>query len=228
MGERLMERWENRESRLVEILVDSTQTDKQTLKQTGLSANLSERQTYRQVSRQTDRTNMQPRPDEDSQTARHRQDKAARQTNGTGRTDKSEPDKCNMDGRQQVEGGRPTEADISRYHGDLGEEHEWRATTSEKKWLGGPLIPSPLSRLPLSLSLSPSLLCLSPVGCRLEATTASSAESSSGHATSLVVELQTFPSDSKWYWSRLSSQRLRTERMRSNSSPLGAAPLTAG
>ena len=95
-GERLVERWINKENRLVEMLVESTQTDKQTLKQTGLAANLSERQTYRQVSRQTDRTNMQPRPDEDNQTARHRQDKAERQTNGTGRTDKSEQDKCNM------------------------------------------------------------------------------------------------------------------------------------
>ena len=63
------------------MLVDNTQTDEQTLKQTGLAANLSERQTYRQVSRQTDRTNMQPRPDEDSQTARHRQDKAGTNTN---------------------------------------------------------------------------------------------------------------------------------------------------
>ena len=85
--------------------MDNTQTDMHTLKQAGLAANLSERQTYRQVSRQRDRTNMQPRPDKDNQTARHRQDKAGRQTNGTGRTDKSEQDKCKMDGRQQVEGG---------------------------------------------------------------------------------------------------------------------------
>ena len=141
--------------------MDNTQTDKQTLKQTGLAANLSERQTYRQVSRQTDRTNLQPWPDEDNQTARRRQGKAERHTHGTGRTDKSEQDKCKMDGRQQVEGGRPTEADISRYHGDLGEEHEWRATISEKKWLGGPLIPSPFSPLPLYLSLSPSLTSVS-------------------------------------------------------------------
>jgi hypothetical protein len=77
-GERLVERWISRESRLVEILVDNTQTHKQALKQTGLAANLSDRQTYRQVSRQTDRTNMQPRPGEDGQTAIHRQDKAER------------------------------------------------------------------------------------------------------------------------------------------------------
>ena len=66
-----------------------------------------------------------------------------------------------MDRRQQVEGKRPTEADISIYHGDSGAEHEWRAATSEKKWLGGPLIPSPFSRLPLSLPLSPSLTSVS-------------------------------------------------------------------
>ena len=42
-GERLVERWINRENRLVEILVDNTQTDKQTLKPTGLATNLSEK-----------------------------------------------------------------------------------------------------------------------------------------------------------------------------------------
>ena len=60
-----------------------------------------------------------------------------------------------------------------------------------------------LSPPSLFIALSLSHLCLSPVGCRLEAPTASSTEYSSGHATGLVVELHTFPSDSTCYWSRL-------------------------
>ena len=156
--------------------------------QTRLATNLSERQTYRQVSIQTRQTCNQGR----TKTTRRpdRQDKAERQTNGTRRTDKSEQDKCKMDGRQQVEGVRPTEADISIYHGDLGEDHEWRATAFREEMARGTSHPlSFLSPPSLFIALSLSHLCLSPVGCPLESPTASSAEYSSGHATGLVVEL---------------------------------------